>query len=181
MTLASPYRSLSLRWQLALCVAAVLLSLFYGDFLKRQAAPLNGVLEHGIVTLELPGSSPRAEQLIESLGELVPVARRQVQLDFVYLLLYPLAFSLACSLVAMRAGRGLALVGALAAWAVLLAAPMDALENVAILQMLDGRTGAPWPHISTVCATVKFALLLCAAAYLAAGLVGLGLRWARKT
>jgi hypothetical protein len=144
-------------------------------------APLYGVLEHGIVTLELPGSSPRAQQLIESLGALAPVAHRQAQLDFVFLPLYPLAFSLACALIAERAGRKLALDGVLMAWAALLAAPMDAIESLAILQMLDGRTHAPWPQLSTACAGVKFALVLGAAAYLPAGLVGLGLRRARRT
>jgi hypothetical protein len=181
MALPSPYRSLSLTWQVALCVIAIALSLAYAALLKRQGAPLYGVLEHGIVTLELPGSSPRAQQLIESLGELAPVARRQVQLDFVFLLLYPPAFSLACALIAACAGRRLAFAGVVTAWAVLLAAPMDAIENLAILQMLDGRTHTPWPQLSTACAGAKFALVMCAAAYLATGLAGLALRWMKRT
>ena len=52
----------------------------------------------------------------------------------------------------------------------LLAAPLDATENLAILWMLEGHVNAPWPQLSTSCAAGKFALLFGAAAYLVVGL-----------
>lgn len=65
-------------------------------------------------------------------------------------------------------------------WAVLLAAPLDAIENAALLQMLDGQTQAPWPQLSTVCATLKFSLLIAAAGQTVLGLLGMVLARRRR-
>lgn len=180
MTQRSPYDALSTARQRLLCVVFIALTLVYGQLLKRQGEPLMAALPHGIVSLELPGTPAVAQQMITSLGALAPVARRQVQLDFGYLLLYPVAFSLVCALLAERNGPGLARFGRLMSWAVLLAAPLDAIENVALLQMLDGQTQAPWPQLSTVCATLKFSLLIAAAGRTVLGLLGMVLARRRR-
>jgi hypothetical protein len=183
MSLASPYQSLSIPWQAGLCAASVLLTLVYAALLKRQGAPLDAVLAQGIVTLEVPWSSRTAGELVAALRahDLIEVARLQVWLDFVFLLLYPLAFSTACALIAPRAGGSMLVYGMLAAWAVLLTAPLDAVENVAILRMLGGKVQAPWPQLSTVCAAIKFTLLFGAAAYVLIGLATWGVRCAQRT
>jgi hypothetical protein len=56
-------------------------------------------------------------------------------------------------------------------WAAPVAAALDAVENVALLQVLDGQTGQPWPGIAYAFASVKFALLALVVIYLIAGLV----------
>ncbi len=57
------------------------------------------------------------------------------------------------------------------AWAAPVAAALDAVENVALLRVLDGQTGQPWPGIAYGFASVKFALLALVVVYLIAGLV----------
>jgi hypothetical protein len=47
-------------------------------------------------------------------------------------------------------------------------AKYDAVENAALLLILDGHTGQPWPAIATSCASAKF-LLACAASLYALG------------
>ena len=56
-------------------------------------------------------------------------------------------------------------------WVAPIAAALDAVENVALLQVLDGHTDQPWPGIAFGFASVKFALLALVVVYLIAGLV----------
>jgi hypothetical protein len=95
------------------------------------------------------------------------VARKQVWLDFAFLVLYPLAISLACALLGDYLGGKAGLVGLMAAWAVLIAGPLDAVENLAILTMLGNGVSAPWPQLSTICAALKFTLALGGIGYVA--------------
>ena len=83
-------------------------------------------------------------------------------LDFPYLVLYGLFYAAACLVVAARAAeRGMAAPRALGAparaGAALAAAACDAIENVALLRVLDGHTDQPWPGIAFTFASVKFA------------------------
>ena len=51
----------------------------------------------------------------------------------------------------------------------LAAAACDAIENVALLRVLDGHTDQPWPGIAFTFATVKFALSTAAILYAVVG------------
>jgi hypothetical protein len=101
------------------------------------------------------------------------VVRRQTLADFVFLVLYPLAISLSCTLVAGSLPDKASAIGMMIAWGVLLAGPLDAVENVSMLRQLAGHTASPWPQLSTVCAAVKFTL---AAGGLGFAILGLVLR-----
>ena len=163
------------RWTLrrgrALWIASVAAAIIYAVLLRAQGAPLAEWLANGIVTLELPGTPERARQLVDALGERGrAIATLQVQLDFVFLLLYPLAFSLSSALLAPAAGPMLGRACALMTRAIWLAAPLDAIENLAMLRMLAGHTATPWPQTSTACAALKFALVVAAALVLIAAL-----------
>lgn len=178
MPVTPPSRSNALaNWRLA-WIASVIAAVAYSIFLRAQGAPLMQWLEHGIVTLELPGTPERAMQLVDALGERGrAIAILQVQLDFIFLLLYPLAFSISTALLATHVGPTLGRVCSVMSRVIWLAAPLDAIENVSMLRMLAGHTDTPWPQVSTVCATLKFALVIAAALLLIVGLARWG--WLR--
>jgi hypothetical protein len=120
----------------------------------------NGV---GILELEFVRSTERADEFTAELGsEGRSAARTSLLLDYPYLLCYGLFLAGACVAVAARAERlgkrSLASAGTLIAWGGLGAAAMDAIENGALLLILDGQTGQPLPAIASGCAAVKFAL-----------------------
>lgn len=130
------------------------------------ALPSLGTMEDngvGILQLEFVGSAEKADELRTELGsEGRSAARTSLFLDYPYLVCYGLFLAGACVAVAARAERLgrrlLTTVGSLLAWGALGAAAMDAVENGALLLILDGYTGQPYPAIATSCATVKFAL-----------------------
>ena len=129
-----------------------------------------------ILDIELMRTSENAGQQVALLGSSgVDAAQMSIYLDFPFLVLYALALSAACAVLAARAAeRGassLAAAGRLMAWAAPVAAALDAVENVALLRVLDGQTGQPWPGIAYGFASVKFALLALVVVYLIAGLV----------
>jgi hypothetical protein len=153
--------------QFVVLTGLLVLTIALAIVLKRQAAGLDAVLDNGILDLEVPWTQARADELLQKLGaDRIEVARVQVLLDFAFLLVYPLFLSLACALLAHGLAGPAGLIGVLVAWSVLLAAPLDAVENFAILRLLGGRTAAPWPQLATMCAAVKFALVTGAAGYL---------------
>jgi hypothetical protein len=55
------------------------------------------------------------------------------------------------------------------ALAALAGAACDAVENAALLRVLDGHTDQPWPGIAFTFASVKFALLTAALLYAVVG------------
>jgi predicted acylesterase/phospholipase RssA len=94
-------------------------------------------------------------------------------LDYVLLLLYPLALSFLCS-IAARGAHGwpsLRRWGPIMATLVLLAAPLDAIENYGLLQLISRQAGHfSWHLLTRICIIGKFALLIAAAVYLLAAL-----------
>jgi len=129
-----------------------------------------------ILDLELMRTSENAAEQVARLGSSgIDAAQMSIYLDFPFLVLYALALSAACALLAARAAeRGataLAVAGRLMVWVAPIAAALDAVENVALLQVLDGHTDQPWPGIAFGFASVKFALLALVVVYLIAGLV----------
>lgn len=147
----------------ALALAVWLVLVVAGGPLITSAAP------RGIVSLELAGSAERAAAILASWG---PPQREAAAfglgLDFLFLLLYPVAISLACRLVALRIEPQRprwARVGQAIALAVPLCVALDAVENAALWRMLQlGPTG-PWPMISAICAAPKFGLILLGLSY----------------
>jgi hypothetical protein len=167
---ANPYQWVSTGWQVGLCITLVLLSLAYGHYLATQSTVLKTKLPNGILDLEVPWSTAGAKKVLTALGrDGIEEARKQVCLDYVFLLLYPIAISLTCALVGGFIRGKLGVLGVLVAWGVLLAGPLDAIENAAMLRVLAGDTGSPWPQLSTACAIVKFSLVFGGLGYVAVG------------
>jgi hypothetical protein len=128
----------------------------------------------GIIEFELSRTADKASEFYGQLGEEGrDAARESLYLDFPYLVLYALAYAAACIVVSARAAeRGM---DSLARWGrplaigAFVAAGCDVVENLALLQVLDGHTDQPWPGIAFVLASVKFLLLTLASLYAVAG------------
>jgi len=129
-----------------------------------------------IIDLQFMRTSANAVEKVALLGPSgVDAAQMAHYLDFPYLVAYALALSAACVVLGARAadrGRArIAAIGSRVAWLAVIAAALDAVEDVAILLVLDGRTEQPWPAIAFGCSVLKFAMLAVVIVYLVAGLV----------
>lgn len=103
-----------------------------------------------VVGFEMVATTQQAELVLAGWGEVgQAAARTQLLLDFGFLVGYGLLMWLTAT--ALRAPR-LALLGPVAAVA-------DALENIALLVIVGGRTAQPWPALATTFAIVKFVAL----------------------
>jgi hypothetical protein len=101
-----------------------------GYFLQKQGAELDRLLPYGMLDIEAPWSPERAKEFRATLGNKgIEVARQQTLADFVFLVLYPLAISLSCALVAGSLPDKAGAIGMMIAWGVLLAGPLDAVEH----------------------------------------------------
>lgn len=124
--------------------------------ITTPAAPL------GIVSLELAGTPANARTIIDSWDAAARAhAVFSVRLDYLYLLTYSTVMSIGCMWAAsqVREHRWLARIGLYLAWLQWLAALLDAIENIGLLQMLGGKTEQPWPLIAQWFAIPKFMLL----------------------
>ena len=156
----------------------IVLALFVGSlvFLLLMRAPVDEMGDRGVgvIEFELARTSEKASEYYALLGdEGRDEAQKQLYLDFAYLILYGLLYAAACIVVAARAAeRGmtkLARWGAPLATAGLAAAACDAVENLALLRVLDGHTDQPWPGIAFTFATMKFVLSTAAILYAVVG------------
>ena len=134
--------------------------------LTLQGWPLRLHVPGGILAYEFAWSGARAQEILTTWRELLPVVRMQLLWDFPFLLLYPLAFSLACARLAWARHGRQASIGAFLSVAVLFAAPLDAIENLALLTMLSHVPTNGLARTAAVCAGAKFSLLLAAFAFL---------------
>jgi len=143
--------------------------------LRTDAAPL------GIVSFELAGGRAEAAAIIASWGTEGRVyAGLSLGLDYLFLFAYAGAIALGCVWVARRLAQGSRAwlrLGLTLAWALPLAAALDALENLALIRVLLGGTGDLWPRVALLCALPKFAIVLAGLVYLLVG--GIRARGAR--
>jgi hypothetical protein len=152
-------------------IAATLTTLVVGAGLAMVAAPLaTGAAPQGIVSFELAGDAQTAARMLASWDEGQRIrAGITLGADYLFLLAYPLSLALACGLVAERLGGTATRAGALLAWGQLAAAPLDAIENAALVQVLLGATGDAWPALARACALPKFALVALGLGYVVLG------------
>lgn len=99
-------------------------------------------------------------------------ARKQLLLDFPFLLVYPVFLSLACAMLSGAPGNAMAGVGIFLSWALLAALPLDAAENLALLRMLPDHPDGTLARLATLAAGAKFTLVYAGLGYLV--LEGLG-------
>ncbi len=143
--------------------------------LKTSAAP------SGIVSFEMAGNLTTARGIVDSWGATGRVyAGLSLGLDYLFLVSYASAIALGCVLVSRAlsaVGGALASAGSFLAWAVILAALLDATENYGLIQLLLGSQQETWAVLSRWCATLKFSIVALGLIYVIAGAaVALGLR-----
>ena len=159
--LPSPYRWALLATLFVGATAFALILMTQGKPLATPAVP------GGILTYEFAWGRARAESILTSWGSLKDTARRQLLLDFGFLVFYPLFLSLACTMLAESPHNPTAAVGVFISWALLAAGPLDAVENLALLRMLDSGASVGAARLAGWCAGVKFLLVYSGLGYLA--------------
>lgn len=144
-----------------------------GTALKIQGRPLERA-GASILEYELAWNREGAARVLDrwNTPELRETARKQLLLDFPFLLVYPLFFSLACGMLSGAPGNRMAMVGVFLSWAVLAALPLDAAENLALLRTLSSHPSQTLARLATLAAGAKFTLVYAGLGYLV--LEGLG-------
>ncbi|HQR35966.1 MAG TPA: hypothetical protein PLK30_24800, partial [Blastocatellia bacterium] len=145
---ASSYRWPLFSFLLAGTVLFACLLTCQGKPLRTSAAP------SGILSYEFAWTKPQADSILTSWASMKETARQQLLLDFGFLVFYPLTLSLACAMLAGSAFNKMAVVGAFLSWAVLLAGPLDAVENLSLLRMLGTGGSEFLARLAGVCAGV---------------------------
>ena len=115
----------------------------------------------GIVGLEVAGSVDKAKEVMSVWEERDRIhAAFGTGLDYLFLLAYANAVALAC-VWGRRVFRRPWLVdlGGLLAWGAWLAGALDAVENIALLDMIRGPVESPSPQVAAACAFPKFVLI----------------------
>lgn len=135
--------------------------------LSSQGKPLiTTAAPDGILSYEFSWSRSGAQTILDSWEGLAPVAREQLIWDYPFLILYPLLLSLACGMLGDSLGSARAVVGAFVSWGVLLAGPLDAIENYALLKMVESDASEGMAKIAGWCAGIKFVLVFSAIGYI---------------
>ncbi len=140
---------------------------------------------HGIVAFEVAFTSGMAHSIMLAWGARGhDAAVASLWFDFLFLTAYGLFLFLAVRALRDALARGgwtrLARPGGTIAVLSLVALVCDALENVFLLLQLGGRARAVGPTLAGSFASVKFACVAVAIAYLLAGLVALGVMRLRQ-
>lgn len=173
MSFAVRRRAFSLLLRLTLIVMCALY--FIGAALKREPdAP------HGILSFEFAGTFAQAQRILSAWAspDAHFAAGLSLGLDYLFMPLYALTIALCCVHASSGGPRWLATSGRALAWAQLLAALLDAVENYALIQLLLGAAGETWPRLAWGCAAVKFALVILGITFVFC--CALPLRWWRR-
>ena len=156
-------------WIAGAAALAVWVFLFIQDSqIKDSGGP-------GIIGFEVAGTEKEAQEILEEWGaQGRDDARVSILADFPYLVAYSVFLAVGCTIASERLGRRgmtrLAGLGPLLGWSMFAAAVFDAIENVAMLRVIDGHT-ATWPGIALYAAIPKFAIAALGIAYVIAGAV----------
>ena len=154
---------------LGLTVLLIFVFAVSGAALTTKAAP------YGVVSFELAGSVENAQKILTSWDADAQIrAAFGLGLDFLFMVLYAITIAFGCGMAArvlQRRNWPLARWGNLLAWAVILAALLDVIENLALTIVLFGNITSPWPEIARWCAIPKFVLIFIGIVYVLYGAV----------
>ena len=128
----------------------------------------NDLLPLGIISFELATDPALSQLMLDSWNTLQKAAvLRHTTFDFLYLVAYGGLISLLVENVARGFRHEFLLkTGAMLSWSAVLAAALDALENLGILVILEQGAVSPWPGLVAFFAGLKFMLVIPALLYL---------------
>jgi hypothetical protein len=154
------------RLRVFLPLLVVTLALF---FLFRVIGPD----KPSIVDFELAGSVGKATDIVNVWSPLERIhAGFSLGIDYLFMPLYSTTIALACVWGAgVLKNKLWRTIGILLAWGLWVAAIFDAIENVGLTIILFGSIVDPWPLVSQVCATLKFALIIVGLVYVVVGAI----------
>lgn len=133
--------------------------------LRGIDAPLQEAAPGGIVGYELAWSAARANDYLTAWrGDLLETAKVSLGVDFAFLLAYPFMFATGAALLVRRPIAGaFDRFGDAIRKVVLLCIPLDAIENLSLWRMIDHGANDGLAHLATICAAIKFGLVIVAA------------------
>lgn len=153
------------RGKVLLCLTILVVGVSAWLFWMDRALVTEGA-PNGIVTFELARSLQQSSAILSSWSEQARAIAMLIQgVDYLYLFLYPAWFSLASQLLSGMHAGVLQSVGAATSWLILLAIPLDAIENYALIQQLLHGASSAQAQLAFWCAVPKFALVAGAAVY----------------
>lgn len=140
----------------------------------------NEIATRGIVSLELAGSLEMAQSIVQSWRDnhAMGYAGFNIGLDYLFLILYACVIGLVCALIANGFSNGhfFRKLGYFCSWIVVIAALFDAVENVAMIQLLTDSTEQIWITISYYFAIIKFTGVGIGIAYIVIGGIAHGIQ-----
>jgi hypothetical protein len=134
--------------------------------LRTALAPL------GIVSFELAWTVDTVRAIIGSWDYATKVyASFGLGFDFLFMLVYAFALGLGTLMASNRMGRRFANTGKLLGWGVVLAALLDATENILLFTIMTKGNYPPYALFASLAATFKFLLLFVAIIFSLLGLL----------
>lgn len=171
----TPFDWLTRRARLrALAALTLLLVLSSSCLLWLDSHLVTDAVPNGIIGFELAGSGERSAEILASWSQQAREFAMLIQgFDALYLFVYPAWFALAVTCLCGALPARWSAAGRVVAWGVLLAAPLDFVENCAMVHQLIHGAGDGMARLAWWCAVPKFALVSVAEIFLVAG----GLAW----
>lgn len=149
---------------LALTIAGFVIFQIIDQPVRTKAAP------SGIVSFELAGTPKKARAMLESWDARARLYNAfGLGFDFLFMPVYSIALSMGVLLARSRRTGSWYELGSWLGWGALAAPLFDSVENLALFTILNGSPVTPYPQLATVCAIIKFGLILAGLAY---GLIG---------
>ena len=160
-------------------VAALILSALFLLAMRILDIPLRTpVAPRGVVSFELAKDVDASRQILASWNtQAKNHATLSLGLDFLFLIVYAVFLSLACTQVSkalVKRSPLLAIAGGILAWAQFLAAICDAVENLALLALLLDSEHIWLPAVARTCAIIKFTIVGAGLIYIAGGMLIIG-------
>ena len=146
---------------------AVMISLRVIDKpLLTDAAPA------GILSYEFAGDEGASLAILQSWDQPAKLsAAFSLGLDFLFLVTYSSAISLACIWASGLNKSSLVSLGIYLAWGQWIAALLDGLENTSLFIILLQAPAYPWPQIAQIAAIIKFTLIILGLVYVLARII----------